>query len=130
MTQAQACGYGNGDYDTVSQPGGGAAVVCREVLTRGEPAERSRELILNRSQFEGIAEMAGDKVFLADILVFRHLVAAKLFGVLAPGMKVAAGRGIDRTGNIPFEPDPMGLVIGVRDGDGRHQRLRIGMLWI
>ena len=87
---------------------------------RCEPANAGKELNFNCFKLEGIAKMAGDKVFLADIPVSRHLVATNLFGILAPGMKVAAGRGIDWTGNIPFKPDPMGLVIGIRDGDGRH----------
>jgi len=95
--------------------------------TRWEPTNAGKELNGHRSQLEGIAKMAGDEVFLSDIPVFRRPTATEFFGILAPGMEVAARRGIDRTGNIPLEPDPPGLVIGIRDRDGRHQRLRIGM---
>jgi hypothetical protein len=50
-----------------------------------------------------------------------------LHGFEAAGMEAAAGRGIDRAGNVSLQDDPLFLLVRVQYRNGGHERLGVRM---
>src|SRR6478735_11710672 len=57
------------------------------------------------------------------------LGAADLLGLPAAGVEVAAGRRVDRAGDVALQPDPLTVLPPprVRDRDGREHRHGVGV---
>ena len=63
----------------------------------------------------------------AIVLEGRLLLRAEIEGDGAARVEAAAGRRVQRAGDVALQDDAVALVRRVRDGDGRHQGLSIGM---
>jgi hypothetical protein len=50
-----------------------------------------------------------------------------LHGLETPGMKAAAGGGIDRAGNVALQDDPFLFLVGVQDRHRGHECLGVGV---
>ena len=61
----------------------------------------------------------------ADLLEHWFLVRANIHGYRAAWMEAAAGRWMERAGNVPFQDDPLAFEPGVGPRDGRHERLGV-----
>src|SRR5205823_1110650 len=72
--------------------------------------------------------VAGGQVAPAVIHERRLDLFADVRHVSASGMEAAAGRWIDRARHVALEDDPLAFVsqIGIRDRDGRKERLGVG----
>ena len=73
--------------------------------------------------------MAGCIVSRTVLLQFRHLAPAALRRVRAAGMEPAAGRRIQRAGDISLQQDALSVTVllRIRQRYGRQKRLSVGM---
>ena len=71
-------------------------------------------------------------VISAQITKFGVYFPANFCRVGAAGVEAARLRRISRAGNVTLKDNPLafGLFLRVRYGNGRKQRLSIGMLWL
>jgi hypothetical protein len=74
--------------------------------------------------------MAGDKVLVIHVSIFRYNSLADTLGIAASRVKGTTGGWVHRTGHIPLKRDAFGLKIRVRHGYRRHERFGIRMFGI
>lgn len=63
----------------------------------------------------------------ADLAELGFLLGADLFCDGTARVEAAARGRVERAGHIPFEDGALALEVRVRDGNGRHQGLGVGM---
>ena len=93
-----------------------------------QAGEEAEQLASRYRTPKNIVADAGLAMARRDLAHFRHGPGAVGHRVGTTRPEHAAGRRIDRARNIAAEHDAPALAVGIRDGNGRQQRLGVGML--